>query len=383
MSASVTAIILAAGYSSRMGTFKPLLSFGGTTVLERAIELFRAAGISDIRVVVGHRAGELLPLLERMDVRPVLNERYQDGMFSSVVAAAESLEDERGAFFLLPVDIPLVRRQTVELLLRTYQGGSTGILYPAFRGTRGHPPLLSCSYRTAIISFDGSGGLKTLLMQYEDDSATLECGDEGVLLDMDTPEDYERLHSLVLRGAIPSRQVCLQLLDMKFEADSPIVEHSHTVARVALHLAGMLNKNGCHLDLSLIEAAALLHDLAKGERDHAAAGAALLEQMGYGVVADLVAVHTDLPPHLDDGVDGADLLYLADKLVDGSRVMSLESRFSRPLERYTHDPLVVASILRRLESARTIQRRVETYAGCALDAIFANFTDGVVPDTQS
>lgn len=369
MKGPVTAIILAAGYSSRMGAFKPLLPFRGTTVLENAIRLFRAAGLHDIRVAVGHRSEELLPLLKHLQVRPVLNERYQEGMFSSVVAAAESLEAEVDAFFLLPVDIPLVRRETVELLIRAYRSGADGLLYPAFHGTRGHPPLISSSYRTHILSWNGNGGLNGLLTQYEGDSATIETGDEGILLDMDTRKDYERLQGIVQNMTLPSRHVCEKLLLERFAADSPVVGHSREVARVAILLAERLNDSGCHLDLTLIEAAALLHDLAKGEHDHAAAGAAILKRMGYGAVADLVAVHMELPHGSHNAINAADLLFLADKLVKGARIVPLEARFRRQLEKYAHDHLILPNIIRRLESARTLLRLVESRLGTTVGAL--------------
>lgn len=359
----LAAIILAAGYSSRMGAFKPLLPFGETTVLERAVSLFRESGIQDIRVVTGHRSADLLPLLKRLPVRLVVNGRYQEGMFSSVVAAVETLETGNDAFFLLPVDIPLVRRETVELLVRSYRSSPAGILYPSFRGTRGHPPLIMTSYRDGILSWNGNGGLKTFLMQYEDDSATVETDDDGILTDMDTPEDYEQLQNSLLKASIPPRKVCEQILSERFAADSPVVQHCREVARHARLLAGWLNDSGCHLDLKLIEAAALLHDLARGERDHAAAGAALLRGKGYGVVADLVAVHMELTPRSDDTIDAAELLFLADKLVEGSRFVTLETRFRRQLERHAHEPQILARIIPRLENARTIKRKVEARLG--------------------
>ena len=131
-------------------------------------------------------------------------------------------------------------------------------------------------------------------------------------------------------------------------------------------LAERLNDSGCRLDLELIEAAALLHDLAKGEPHHAAAGAAMLREMGYGTVADLVAVHMELPPRSDDAIDAADLLFLADKLMEGARFVPLETRFRRQLELHAHDRQILAKITRRLESARTIQRRVEATLGLRL-----------------
>ena len=195
----IAAVILAAGYSSRMGAFKPLLPFGATTLLDRSVALFRAAGIADIRVVVGHRADDLLPLLAHLQVQPLFNARYAEGMFSSVVTAAASLEGESGAFFLLPVDFPLVRRQSVEKLLHAYRRGVGSILYPAFNGRRGHPPLLATSYCDAILSWSGDGGLRALLRQYQGDAASIETEDEGILQDMDTPADYERLQAQICR----------------------------------------------------------------------------------------------------------------------------------------------------------------------------------------
>lgn len=366
MKPTFTAIILAAGYSSRMGAFKPLLQLGGTTVLERAIALFRSAGIHDIRAVVGHRSSDLLPLLERLKVQPLSNERYHEGMFSSVLTAVESLEAGSGAFFLLPVDVALVHRETVELLTRSYATAGKGILYPVFRGTRGHPPLIATAYRDAILSWRGNGGLKEMLMQYESDSETVETGDKGILLDMDTPEDYERLRDSLQKGAIPSRQACEQLLNGRFAADSPVVRHSRAVAHLALLMAERVNDSGCRLDLELIESAALLHDLAKDEPRHAAAGAAMLRVMGYDAVADLVAVHMELPPREGDAITAADLLFLADKLLEGERFVPLETRFRRQLERHADDLPILAGITRRLESARTIQRRVEKRLGLSV-----------------
>ena len=115
-----------------------------------------------------------------------------------------------------------------------------------------------------------------------------------------------------------------------------------------------------------IEAAALLHDLAKGEPRHAAAGAAMLRELGYDCVADLVAVHMELPSRPDDAIDAADLLYLSDKLMEGARFVPLETRFRRQLELHAHERHILTGITRRLESARTIQRRVEARLGLPL-----------------
>jgi len=368
----LVAIILAAGYSSRMGAFKPLLPLGGTTLLERAVSLFRGAGIQDIRVVTGHRSDDLLPLLKRLQVRPLLNENYQAGMFSSVTAAATSIVSGNGAFFLLPVDIPLVRRETVELLARSYSDSSSCIIYPAFRGERGHPPLISDSYRDGILSWSGEGGLKAFLMQHEEYSLTLETDDDGILLDMDTEEDYERLQKRLRESSIPSTFTCEKILLERFAAGSPVVEHCRAVAHLARLLAEHLSGKECHLDLPLIEAAAMLHDMAKGEPDHAAVAAALLEKMGYKDVADLVALHMDLPPRSGETIEAADLLFLADKLMEGTRFVPLEIRFNCQMERHKGTPHILPNIIQRFENARDIQQKVELHLGFPISSIVAD-----------
>jgi CTP:molybdopterin cytidylyltransferase MocA len=108
-----------------MGDFKPLLPLGRATVLERVVTLFREAGVADIRVVVGHRTDGLWPLLPGWGLMDVANPDYGEGMFTSVRAGVVSLEPGVAAFFMHPVDIPLVSPATVQTLCQGRgQGGA-------------------------------------------------------------------------------------------------------------------------------------------------------------------------------------------------------------------------------------------------------------------
>jgi CTP:molybdopterin cytidylyltransferase MocA len=156
----ISAIILAAGYSSRMGTLKPILKLGDKTILERTIRLFRDLGIEYVIVVVGHGAEETMPIAHDCGARAIMNRQFDRGMFSSVQAGAEALRPESEAFFVLPVDIPLVRSQTIRDLLEAYQVGKSKIVVPVFRGKRGHPPLISTTYRNQILLYSGDDGLR-------------------------------------------------------------------------------------------------------------------------------------------------------------------------------------------------------------------------------
>jgi len=192
---NVAAIILAAGFSSRMVEFKPLLPLGGSTVIETAVNVFIRAGISDTTVVIGHRADDLRLVLDRICIRRVINERYKKGMFSSVVAGLQSLGPEVGAAFLLPVDIPLVKSRTVEEIVKAYHRLGQRIFYPVFQSQRGHPPLIPANLFAEIMSWSGDGGLQSFLEQHEAQATEIEVGDEGILLDIDTPDDYSNILS--------------------------------------------------------------------------------------------------------------------------------------------------------------------------------------------
>ena len=189
----IAALVLAAGLSSRMSEFKPLLKFGAKTVVERVIEVFWHAGVDDVRVVVGHRDHELIPILQQRNIRWIKNNRYQEGMLSSVKAGVASIEQDIDGFFVTPVDIPLVRTSTITGLVDTFQKSGKLIFYPNFMGRRGHPPLISTQYRDEILVWGKPGGLKGFLREKEALAIDVNVEDKCILLDMDTPEDYQRL----------------------------------------------------------------------------------------------------------------------------------------------------------------------------------------------
>lgn len=363
MGERVAAIILAAGLSSRMRRFKPLLPLGETAALERAIAAFRQVGVDDVRVVTGHRAPELEPLLLRYGARGVANPRYREGMFSSVAAGVATLGSDVDAFFVLPADVPLVRPTTVGRLLQARREKPADVVYPCFLGRRGHPPLIAGGRAREIAGWLGPDGLKGALARWERNALDVAVADELILRDMDTPDDYRVLRERAKRLEIPTDEECWVLLVEVLRVDGRIVRHGMTVAQVAERLGGALNLAGCRLDIPLLTAAGMLHDLARQAPDHARAGARLLREMGFGAVADLVATHMDMPVCEGGPVSAAEVLYLADKLVLGERCVSLEERFRVSMERHAHEPAALAGIARRLETARAIRKRLESALG--------------------
>lgn len=189
----IASVIISAGYSSRMKSFKPFLKFGETTTIEKVVDTHMRAGIKDIYVVVGHRGAEVIEKLKYIRVTCVLNENYSEGMFSSIQKGVEALDESIDAFFMQPVDIPLIKEHTLEVLISEYLRSEKGIVYPTFCKQKGHPPLIDCKYNEIIRSSDREGGLKRLLAGFESDVLYVPVSDEAILRDMDTQEDYEKL----------------------------------------------------------------------------------------------------------------------------------------------------------------------------------------------
>jgi molybdenum cofactor cytidylyltransferase len=202
-SAGIVGLVLAAGYSSRMVDFKPLLPLGESTVIETAVGSLLAAGIADVRVVVGWRANDLLPTLGRLDVTPVYNPDYATGMYSSVMAGVRTMGPEVRSFLLLPADNPLVKPHTVRELVRHYLESEAAVVYPCFRHRRGHPPIVSTSCLSDAPESDPPGGLRAVLSRYEESALNVEVADQGIVMDMDIPADYQAMLSYCAREGVP------------------------------------------------------------------------------------------------------------------------------------------------------------------------------------
>ena len=181
----IGAVVAAAGLSSRMGDFKPLLPFDGATVIERCVANLRAAGASEIVVVTGHRAAELAAQLR--DVTLVHNPLYAETqMFDSLRLGLRALPADCDTILLTPGDVPLVEPETVRALLDT----KAGFACPVCAGRRGHPVALDGRYRDAVLRYAGDGGLRGAIAALGIPVTEVEVADEGMSRDLDTPADY-------------------------------------------------------------------------------------------------------------------------------------------------------------------------------------------------
>jgi putative nucleotidyltransferase with HDIG domain len=359
--ATTAAIVLAAGFSSRMGAFKPLLPFGERTVVDHVVTNLRAAGVERVHVVTGFEADALAPELTRLGVVRAHNPDFATGMFSSVRAGVASLPADVDAFLLAPVDVPLLRPSTIARVLRAAATRDSAIVYPTFRGKRGHPPLVRRALFAEIVDSVGDGGLRALLARHEDAASEIAVFDWGCLVDMDRRDDYRLLAAALASHCVPDVAECETMFDAASTPEATR-RHGRAVAALATRFARRLQAAGEAIDPDLARAAALVHDIAKGRRRHAEAGAALLREFGFPEVAAPVARHMNLA--FDAGrLDESAVVYLADKLIQGEARVTLESRFGPALDRFASDPSALAGVQRRLDSARAICAAVEARIG--------------------
>jgi molybdenum cofactor cytidylyltransferase len=181
----ITAVVLAAGASTRMGEPKALLRTpDGRRYVEAIADTARAGGCDDVVVVLGPPHGETIrAALPSLAV--AWNEHPERGMLSSVQAGVQALA---GDALIWPVDIPFVAAATVRTLVM--HGGT--IVVPVHNGRGGHPLRLAHAHFAEVMTLDPARGLKALLDAHAADVTRLAVDDAAVLVDVDTPDDYAR-----------------------------------------------------------------------------------------------------------------------------------------------------------------------------------------------
>ena len=357
-SSSLGGIILGGGYASRMGRCKLLLPLEKRTALEHTVQTMRESGVEHIVVVSGHYEKEMRPHVEALGAHSVYNSRYDEGMFSSVLAGLQALPPSVEACFLLPGDIPLVKSSTYRRLL-AYPKGKAPLLIPTFRGNTGHPPLFEASLIPLILNWKGEGGLRGAFQTFAPEPLLVPVADQGVLLDMDTPEDYELLQVYAERGGLPTEEECLALWDLA-ETHEQARLHCRTVQAGVVALGMALLQKGFTLDVERLATAALLHDLRKGHPSHAEQGAAFLEEQGYPRIAPLVRHHMELPEKLPPETTlEEEILYCVDKLVEGVAYMPLEKRREQKQACFQGRPKALEAMERKMQRAEKIQESLE------------------------
>jgi molybdenum cofactor cytidylyltransferase len=167
----------------------------------------------------------------------------------------------------------------------------------------------------------------------------------------------------------PNTKQCDTILSLSYGVPERVRTHGRKVAQIAVCLGRALAGSGLEIDLDRIRAGALLHDMAKGVKNHALVAERMLNRMGFGGVAPIVGAHTDLILAAIPVIAETEIVHLADKLVKEDRIVTIEEKFQWALGRWRHDPIALACINRRRTVAFRLQEQVEAKLGLELKAL--------------
>lgn len=195
--AKVSAVILAAGASRRMGRAKPLLPIAAEPMIRRVAQRVLAAGLEETLVIVGHQAAEVTAVLADLPLRIVKNTNWRKGQSASVATAVGALPSSAGAALFVPCDLPHLTPGLLRDLISVYRCSSASIVVPTADGQRRSPVLVDPNLFPELLTLTGDQGARQIFSAHADEVLELPVTDPRVLDDIDTRADYERLMSEV------------------------------------------------------------------------------------------------------------------------------------------------------------------------------------------
>ncbi|GLB61332.1 nucleotidyltransferase family protein [Cytobacillus sp. NCCP-133] len=187
-----TAILLAGGLSARMGQQKGMLPWHGQTLFEHQIGTLLQSPFSNVIAVVGYRSERFEQIAKNYPVKVVRNDRFQSGKCTSIIAGLKAADMAAANILIAAVDQP-ASQLTLERLYTEQMGSNSLIAIPVYRGKHGHPIVFSRVLFDELLSIkEETKGLRSIFQKYRNDVKEVLVDDSGILLNLNTPEDYNR-----------------------------------------------------------------------------------------------------------------------------------------------------------------------------------------------
>jgi molybdenum cofactor cytidylyltransferase len=188
----ITAIVLAAGIGRRMGQQKLLLPLGELTLIEHVVKQVMQGGVDGCIVVTGWDHDRIKPLIENLGARTVVNPHaLEGGMLSSVRCGLAHANPAATGYLVCLGDLPGISNVLIKRMLKKIQNDQPDILSPVYESKRGHPLYFQAGFRDEVMERYDDVGLKGLLDAHKRLVTEFECSNEDILIDLDTPADYE------------------------------------------------------------------------------------------------------------------------------------------------------------------------------------------------
>jgi len=189
----INAVVLAAGASKRMGKPKPLLRFKDRTFLEQIIAVLKLSDADRITVVLGAEAEAIRRTVDLSGTDVVINEDFQRGQLSSLIAAIKTIPPQTQAILVCLSDMPFITTAVVNEITAKFKETSAAIVVPVLNGKRGHPTLFAKAVFGELLNAPPEQGARFVLYSNDQRILELQTSDGGILIRIDTPDDY-RLH---------------------------------------------------------------------------------------------------------------------------------------------------------------------------------------------
>ena len=194
----ISAVILAAGESKRMGKQnKLLLPVAGEALLIKLIKSVCDSDVGQVIVVIGHEAEKIRRKLNNFPLSFVYNPNFSEGMTTSIKFGVKEVSPDSDGFLICLADMPFINTSEISKLIHAYVQNRIKkkrlIVVPVFQGQRGNPVLFSSEFRNDILEHKKESGCKEVIMNNSESVKEIEMDDDNMLLDVDNLDDYQRL----------------------------------------------------------------------------------------------------------------------------------------------------------------------------------------------
>ena len=194
----ISAVILAAGESRRMGKQnKLLLPIGGEALLVKLVASVCASDVGQVLVVIGHEAEKIRRELNEFPLNFVYNPNFSEGMTTSIKSGVKEVSADCDGLLICLADMPLINTSDINQLIHAYVQNRIKekrlIVVPVFQGQRGNPVLFSSEFRNDILEYQMESGCRGVIMNYPESVKEIKMDNNNMLLDVDTLEDYQRV----------------------------------------------------------------------------------------------------------------------------------------------------------------------------------------------
>jgi molybdenum cofactor cytidylyltransferase len=189
----ISAILLGAGASKRMGVDKLSLPWGRKTVLEHCFETLLRSQVHELVVVLGIRNNEMKNLIQGRKVKVVINPHSHGGMSTSIRRGLQAIHPSCHAILIALGDQPFLKTRTINALMHAFDQGKGGVIVPSFRGRKGHPVIFHRRYKKELLDLKGDVGGRSIIERHPEDLRVVPVKSIGVVKDVDTWQDYKNV----------------------------------------------------------------------------------------------------------------------------------------------------------------------------------------------